>query len=387
MKKVLILGGSHRDIPLIQAAKELGYFVCTLGKYESYLGHKYADKAYLEDFNNLDAVRKIYAQESIDYLIPGCGEESYLNTVQLSQELSIGNFDDLAVAQLVHNKWRFKEFCLENGISTPNGFHLEKSIKNLHFPIVVKPTNLSGGRGVTVVQNPIALQEAVSASQHYSDEIFLEEYIEGQLIAYSVFLQNQKILYAFCGVDETYLNKYLISSAYPFQLQNTPKERLEKDIEKLSSKLQLVDGMFHLQVIIKNSTPYIIDVSRRIPGDFYPSLIEYTDHVKYSQAVVKAYIGEALNGEFSREDESDFIIRHVVMPNKNGIYQELSIDATIKESIVFQFDLLTKGTKIQNYLNTQITILLIHCKNENEGIIKNLNTLVYPIVEEEKIVK
>ena len=41
MKKVLILGGSHRDIPLIKASQELGYFVITLGDRDYYMGHEY----------------------------------------------------------------------------------------------------------------------------------------------------------------------------------------------------------------------------------------------------------------------------------------------------------------------------------------------------------
>ena len=56
MKKVLILGGSHRDIPLIKASQDLGYFVITLGNKDYYLGHNYSNKAYkirLEKENEL----------------------------------------------------------------------------------------------------------------------------------------------------------------------------------------------------------------------------------------------------------------------------------------------------------------------------------------------
>ena len=51
MKKILILGGSHRDIPLIKASQDLGYFVITLGNKDYYLGHNYSNKAYKINFN------------------------------------------------------------------------------------------------------------------------------------------------------------------------------------------------------------------------------------------------------------------------------------------------------------------------------------------------
>ena len=75
MKKVLILGGSHRDIPLIKASQDLGYFVITLGNKDYYLGHNYSNKAYKINFNDLNMVKKIIEDENIDYIIPGSGEE------------------------------------------------------------------------------------------------------------------------------------------------------------------------------------------------------------------------------------------------------------------------------------------------------------------------
>ena len=235
MKKILILGGSHRDIPLIEASQELGYFVITLGNRDYYLGHDYSDKSYKVNFNDLAKVKEIIKSERVDYLLPGSGEESYLNTVQLAQELGIGNFDTLETARLVHNKWKFKEFCLENSISTPSGFYYtdDLNLNNIEFPITIKPTNLSGGRGVDVVYDFKNLKESLAKSREVSDEIFLEEFVDGELIAYSVVIKNRKIAYGFTGRDDTYKNKYLITSAYPIQLKAVTQNKLQSDVEKI----------------------------------------------------------------------------------------------------------------------------------------------------------
>lgn len=386
-KRILILGGSHRDIPLIKASQQLGYFVITLGDKDYYLGHQYSDKAYKVNFNDLDAVKSIITDENIDFLLPGCGEESYLKTVQLAQELKIGNFDNLDTAKLVHNKWKFKEFCLQNSISTPNGFYYtdNSELQKLKFPIVVKPTNLSGGRGIKVVLNIDELKIALTSAQTLSDDIFIEDFIDGKLIAYSIFIQDQKIIYAFVGSDDVYLNKYLITSAYPISLAPDILEKLQFDIEKLAQLLSLVDGMFHLQVIVKNNIPYIIDVTRRIPGDFYPNLIEFCDEIEYSKAVVKAYTTGKIGNEFKQpKNEQNFIIRHCVMPQQNGFYKALCIDKELEKKIIFRFDLLEEHSKINNYLNTQISILFIKLhKNDNKNqIINNINNLISPIIKE-----
>lgn len=385
MKKILLLGGSHRDIPLIKASQELGYYVITLGDRDYYLGHHYSDQSYKVDFNDLESVRKIIENESIDYLLPGCGEESYLNTVMLSHEFGMGNFDTLATARLVHNKWKFKDFCIQNNISVPKGKFLtnDTDLEELNFPIVVKPTNLSGGRGVEIVYTREDLDLSLAHANRFSDEIFLEEFIEGNLIAYSIFLQNQKIIYGFVGEDKTFLNPYLISSAYPFTVDEIVLTKLKNDIEKIAHLLQLVDGMFHLQVLIKDQQPYIIDVTRRIPGDLYPYLIEYCDNVEYSKAVVNAYTTGIITDEFNHPSKKQtFVIRHCVMPAKNGIYSDIVIDHTLKDMILYRFDLMKTGTIIDDFLHTQLAIIFIKLDYADSTILKNIDNLITVVISD-----
>lgn len=381
MKKILILGGSHRDIPLIKASQDLGYFVITLGNKDYYLGHNYSNKAYKINFNDLEKVKEIINKEDIDYILPGSGEESYLNTVKLAHELNIGNFDIPEVANLVHNKWKFKEFCLKNNISTPKGiFYMnDNDLIDLNFPIVVKPTNLSGGRGVEIVNSKEELVKSLLEAKKVTNEIFLEEFIEGKLIAYSIFLKNKKIIYGFTGEDKTYLNKYLITTAFPCKVKEETLQKMKYDIERIAKLLNLVDGMFHLQIMIKDDIPYIIDVTRRIPGDLYPYLIEYCDGVEYSKAVVKAYTNGVIDKEFDKKfNKQKFIIRHCVMPNANGLYKNIIIDTSIKDKILYRFELLNENTIIKNYFQTQISIIFIELKSIDYRIINTLNTLINP---------
>lgn len=379
MRKILILGGSHRDIPLINEARELGFYVITLGAKEYYKGHNFANKAYMVDFNDLDEIRKIISNEKIDYLLPGCGEESYLNAVKLANEYKTGNFDKIETAKLIHNKWKFKKFCLQNDISTPNGIFYNEDINlnSLKYPIMLKPTNLSGGRGVELVHSKNELKNALNKAKKYSNEIFLEEFIEGKLFAYSVIFINQKIVYGFFGKDDTYLNPYLITTAYPAQIDGVVLQNLKNDLEKMAKVLNLVDGMFHAQVIIKNKKAYIIDVTRRIPGDLYPYLIEFCDGVEYSKAVIQTYLGCEIPNEFFTKRKNEFIIRHCIMPSQNGIYKDIFIDKSLKDKVIYNFDLIDKETYIYNFLHTQISIIFLKLNKQDNETLKNINKLIY----------
>ena len=374
MKKALILGGSHRDIPLIEQLKKEGCFVITLGAMDYYIGHKFADRFYKIDFNNLNEIRNVIRKEKIDYLIAGCGEESYKNTAFLANETGLGVYDDEETVEIIHNKLKFKEFCLKNSIPVPKGGF---DYKNLSFPIIIKPQNLSGGRGVVVVKNERELQQALNYSKNYSEKILFEEFIQGEIIAYSVIIKSQKVLYDFVAKDEPYLNPYLISTAYTYEIDENIRKDLKKSVEKIAEKLNLKNGPFHLQVLIKNNDYYIMDVTRRIAGDLFPYLIEYGDNVNYMQMVVNSYIGRDFN---LIKGVKKYALRHCVMPEKNGIYEgvECKIDYNLR------LDLLKKGEMIKDNIRTH-TNIFISVFDDYESLlntIKHINSLIYAKIKD-----
>ena len=388
MKKALILGGSHRDIPLIMAAKKLGFFVITLGDRDYYIGYKFSDKNYKIDFTDLEKVSKVIEAEKIDVLIPGCGEKALLNTVILGKKYKIGNFDSLEAVNIIHDKWKFKEFCQKRGINVPKGVKITSCentvLENISLPCIVKPLNLSGGRGVCVVKSKDELKSAVKHALEVSEnnEVLIEEFIEGELLACSVFVRNGRIGYSFVGKDDVYLNKYLVSSAYPIEIKDEVLGKLKQNVEKIIADLSLKDGPFHLQFILKDDIPYIIDVTRRIPGDLYPYLIEFSTGIRYSEAVVKAYMGYNIDPTLLKEKEKKFIIRHCIMSSKNGVLKDILVNKEVKEKIIYELYLMEKGTNIDNYLRQQVGIVFLEFNSEKEMIeaAKKINELIFSVI-------
>ena len=372
--KVLILGGSHRDIPLIETLKKKGFFVITLGAADYYIGHKFADKFYKIDFNDLKSVKEIIKKEKIDCLIAGCGEKSFYNTAKLANELSLGNYDNIDVVRLIHNKWEFKEFCLKNFISVPNG---GKDYKNLKFPIIIKPQNLSGGRGISVVNNEKELKSAIEYTKKFSSGILYEEYIEGEIIAYSVILKNQKVAYDFIAKDTPYLNPYLISTAYSFKIDEDIRKNIKKDVEKIAKILKLKNGPFHLQILLKNNKYYFMDVTRRIAGDLFPYLIEFAGNVNYTEMVINSYMG--IDFKVNKGDKK-YAIRHCVMPKKNGIFEGIECRVDYK----LRLDLMTKGEIIKDHtkVHTGIFILVFNEYTEMLNVARKINDLIYAKVKD-----
>ena len=75
LKKLLLLGGSHAEIPLIQAAQSLGWYVITTGNNRDGLGHPYADKMVFADFSDKDAMLELARDNGI--VIMRCDKRLY----------------------------------------------------------------------------------------------------------------------------------------------------------------------------------------------------------------------------------------------------------------------------------------------------------------------
>ena len=81
----------------------------------------------------------------------------------------------------------------------------------------------------------------------------------------------------------------------PSSVPKSAEEKLCKDSEKIAELLGLVDGIFHVQFILKDGVPIIIEICRRPPGDLYVKLVKYATGVDYPMWIVKAQAGEDLS--------------------------------------------------------------------------------------------
>ncbi len=370
MKKILIIGGSHRDLPLIKSAKRLGYFTISVGVNKNYIAYKYSDKNYSIDFRDIDKLKKIINDENISYIIPGSGELPMLIAAQLCDNC---NYDNDEVLKILHSKDLFKNLCLELNINVPKNFDIKnEKINNIDFPVIVKPTNLSGGKGIRIVYDNDQLLSAVKNIEVLTknDNYLVEEFIDGELIAYSVILKDQKIIYGFFAKE--YEKNYYVTTTVKVDINQKIKEEINEDIEKLSNNLNLKDGLLHVQFMLsKNNKAKILEVTRRIPGDLFPFLIDISDGVNYSDAVFKSYLGETKSIEkLLIRTKNDYNIRYCVLSKIDSKLDSIYIDNSIE--IVDRLDIIEKGDSIEK--DCLVSILII--KN-NEEILDKLDKLIY----------
>ena len=155
-KNVLITGGSHAEIPLIDALHRLGYTVVSTGLNKDGLGHKVADIYDPADFSDKAEMLNLARKYDICGVVSGCNDFAYLSSAYIAETLGFRGYDRMNTAELIHHKDAFRQLQKDCGVRYP-GFKVCRSLDDLpaicnalNLPVVVKPTDLTGGKGVEV---------------------------------------------------------------------------------------------------------------------------------------------------------------------------------------------------------------------------------------------
>ncbi len=185
-KRLMLLGGNRYQLPVIKAAHELGYYVITCDYLPDNIAHRFSDEycnvSIIDKEAVLDAARRLHINGIMSFACdPGVTVAAYV-----AEELGLPSVGDYDAICLLQNKGRFRRFLKENGFNVPTAKeykHKEQALaeKDLfHWPVIVKPTDSAGSKGVTKVEDPANLLAAIdyAIEKSFSSEFIIEDYLE-----------------------------------------------------------------------------------------------------------------------------------------------------------------------------------------------------------------
>lgn len=367
MKKLLITGGSHSEYPVIQAAKDLGWYVISTGNDEGALGHLTADKYVKGDYSDKEWVLKLAKEEGVEAIISGANDFAYISTAYACEKLGLPGHDTYETARTIHIKNKFREMTESIGIRTPkirkcqNEEDVRKAVKEIGFPLLVKPVDLTGGKGVKTCIEINETIEAFHAAMEVTREqyVILEQFVTGSSHGITSLVKNHKVVWYIMDNEQYGINKYLVLGACsPSDIPHYAEFTLINNIEKVASHCNLVDGLFHTQFILDESGyPVMIDPCRRMPGDLYILLAKYTTGVDYPAEIVKGECGEPLQDFYV--SEHNYIARECIMTSRKGVIKEVHIEDELLPFIVYKHMGENKGIVIEQPMKHKAGILIM----------------------------
>ena len=369
-KKMLLLGGGHAEIPLIQAAQSLGWYVITTGNAREGLGHPYADKNVFADFSDKDAMLELAKSEGVQAVCSGCNDFALLSTVYVCEKLGLPGHDSYATSIEIHHKDKYRALATRLGIPTPRALvvrsaaDFETAIAQLTFPIIVKPVDLTGGKGIHRAASPEEAREAYKDAciRTRQDHVVVEEFVQGSNHGFSAMLIKGKVAFAFSDNEQYYINKYMVSGANsPSSSSNKTLAMLREYSERIAQDLHLVDGILHIQYIERaDGTPVIIEICRRPPGDLYIKFVKYATGIDYPKFIIMAETGEDIS-RIADVPTQGFWLRHCIMAGpeiENGsTVRDVTFAPEIQSNIVEKFLWYKAGETIADKLTYKAGIV------------------------------
>lgn len=378
VKRLLIAGGGYADIPLIRAGQALGYHVISSGNRAEDLGHQVSDSYHPADFADPQAMLRVAEQENIDAVCACCNDFSAISAAYVAEQMGLPGHDSFETTQLIHHKDSYRRFALDHDIPTPwaSSFQtLESALAasaDFRYPLMVKPVDLTGGKGINRVDSAAhikaALRQAFAISR--AKRVVVEEFIEGSRHGLSTFIRDGQVVFHFADNEHYYLNQYLVSAAStPAQVPAAAIDSLIAQSERIAKTLALRDGIFHIQYILREQQPVIIEICRRPPGDLYIELVRHATGVDYPNWLVRAAAGLDCSA-LSQHPPTGCYTRHCVMTDHTGSVNDVHFSDEIAANVIERFMWWKPGDRVEDILTAKFGIVFLKFASSAEMIDK-----------------
>lgn len=287
------------------------------------------------DYSDTHALSELITKLEIDYLVPGCNDLSYQVCAILNSDGRFPGIETLENNEILNNKENFRSFAREQGLPVPRVYSTD-DLKKIEFPVIVKPVDSFSGRGITIIQedNRHLLDTAITEArkQSRSGGYLIEEYVSGQLHSHSAFIANGSIVADMIVEEHCTANLFAVDTSRV--LTNFPAHVLHilrSATQKMAKTLQLKDGLVHIQFIRKDDSVWLIEPTRRCPGDLYSRLIEMATDLNYADNYVRPFLGQPYRFT-SDASVKRLVMRHTITDPEGGHFWALHFNEAVEVS-------------------------------------------------------
>ena len=281
MKKVLLLGGSMYILPVIEAVHNLGYYAITCDYLPENIAHKYSDEYHNVSIIDKDAVLELARELKIDGIMSFACDPGVETAAYVAEKLNLPSNPYKSV-EILQNKALFRAFLNENGFNVPKakGYTSWQEAANdasgFSWPVIIKPTDSAGSKGVTKIYNVENLREAAEYAINFSKSksFIMEEFIEkaGNSSDTDSFSINGELVYSSFSdqrFDDNAANPYTPSAySWPSTMPDEVQKELRNEIQRLFRLLEIKTSLFNIETRLgTDGKAYIMEVSPRGGGN------------------------------------------------------------------------------------------------------------------------
>ena len=260
MKKLMILGGSRYALPVIKAAHDLGVYVITADYLPDNIAHKYSDEYCNVSITDMEATLKEAQARNIDGIISFACDPGVVTAAYVAEQMGLPSVGSYEAVSILQNKSHFRAFLAEHGFNVPTakGYtSIDDALQDVdlfHWPVIVKPTDSAGSKGVNRVDKPEQLSGAIEYALSFSrgKEFIIEDFItqkgySSDTDSFSVNGELKFVSFNSQRFDANAENPYTPAAfSWPSSMTQEHQKELASEIQRLIKLLGLGTSIYNI---------------------------------------------------------------------------------------------------------------------------------------------
>ena len=359
----MLLGGLRYLIPVIKAAHEQGYYVITADYLPNNIAHQYSDEYCNVSVVDKEAVLREAQRLRIDGIMSFACDPGVIAASYVQNKMGLPSFGPFESVEILQNKDRFRAFLQRNGFNVPQakGFDsIEAALSEAYWfpwPIIVKPTDAAGSKGVTRVDRPEELKPALEHAMRHSisGHIIVEEFIEKQGCSSDTDCLSMDGKLSFVSYnaqrfDNNASNPYTPASyTWPSTFTKEQEDYLTSEIQRLITLLGLKTVVYNIETRIgTNGKPYIMEMTPRGGGNRLCEMLHYATGVDLITAITKASVGDKID-PIGQKPYNGHWAEIVLHADRDGIFDHLQIDKELSAEVVEEDLWVKEGDSVKSF--------------------------------------
>lgn len=352
----VILGGTNPHIALIENLKKRGYYTVLVDYFENPPAKNYADEHIMESTLDKEKVLEIARDQKAALVISACLDQANVTACFVAEKLGLPAPYSYETAILVSNKVLMKEIMIENDIPTAKHINVDQASEVndivMNYPVVVKPADSNGSKGVRRADNEAELREYLQIALSFSrvKKAVIEEYLEGYEVSVDCFVQDKHVHVImmrkkFTGADDGNSVIHCTGSLAPASIDKKTAASIQEIAVKIVNAFNLDNTSLLIQVIIGDDKVNVLEFAPRVGGGLSYRTVKLVTGFDILDATIDSYLGVCSSINYQTSNmlylTSNIYAKPGIFERVSG-HEELLEKGVLKELYYYK----TKGMRI-----------------------------------------
>ena len=360
MKKVLVIGAGPLQLPLIKKVKELGHQAICVDGNPNALGFTIADKYKHINIVDQDACLEYAKEQEIEGVLTVATDYGVLTVAHIAKEMKLPGLS-YHVAQMIKNKHLVSERLIQSDVLKLRQSYqisdleqVEMVKEELQYPVIVKPIDGSGSRGITVVTKKNELREATIEAINLSvtKNALIETFIDGKEYGVELFVDNFEV-HVLAILDKVMtLPPDFAELGHATVVDDLElRKRIIAKVTDAVKALEINMGSVNMDILVTEKGVEIIDIGARAGGNLISShIVPLSTGVDLYGNSIKVSLGE--KADFTQNNNLNYIATRVLNFTQGGVRKVHDIQALYRLEYVKDIILnIQEGSQVREYHN------------------------------------